>query len=465
MLRGSAGVASRRYDAAARKLDGDDARLEVGGDERERGAARPPANAGGTTPSTSGAAAAARNSRRSMSLSTAARASRGPGTSDAAVCGVEEVSPPKEADHAQAEADRIRTRPVRARGGQRRRRRRAVPGGLGGWDGTWTRRAAFATSPCPPRRRRPSPPCARATAACSATRRSTARSGFRSSRSTARPKASRSDGKTLVLADVGASQQETRFAVLSTRRSGSEGVTLRALGLRRPFAQRPDALRDPVPRHRSERALQRPLGQPRHRQAGRRRDHRQARAGRGDERLALGARAERERRLGVHALREAERDRVRPRARHRQAARVLRRPAVAIEHAALSLRCACRSPTAAARSSWRSRGGNRLAVVDTHDVQGDGASEAVARRQRDRLRSPSRSPRRPRDVAVGVEDPQLAVGAVAAREDLADPLELPLGAELAGVRLDLLQRPPDELRDGDPVPAPVARSITGASSP
>ena len=38
------------------------------------------------------------------------------------------------------------------------------------------------------------------------------------------------------------------------------------------------------------------------------------------------------------------------------------------------------------------------------------------------------------------------------REDRADALELALGAELARVRLDLLQRPPHELRDGNAVP-------------
>ena len=141
------------------------------------------------------------------------------------------------------------------------------------------------------------------------------------------------DGKTLVLADLGANASSDALRRPQHRDApAQEGAhASRPLGLRRPFAERPDALRDPVPRHRSERALQRPLGQPRHRQAGRRRDHRPARAGRGDERLAVRAHAERERRLGVHALREAERDRVRPRTRHRQAARVLRRPAVAHE--------------------------------------------------------------------------------------------------------------------------------------
>ena len=53
------------------------------------------------------------------------------------------------------------------------------------------------------------------------------------------------------------------------------------------------------------------------------------------------------------------------------------------------------------------------------------------------------------DVAVRVEDPELAVGAVAADEDLLDPLELALRAELACMRLDLAHRTPHELRDRD----------------
>src|SRR5207344_3300796 len=52
------------------------------------------------------------------------------------------------------------------------------------------------------------------------------------------------------------------------------------------------------------------------------------------------------------------------------------------------------------------------------------------------------------DVVPRVPDAALAVRAVALSEDLADALQLPLAAELAGVRLDLLQRAPDELRDG-----------------
>src|SRR5438046_6117069 len=57
------------------------------------------------------------------------------------------------------------------------------------------------------------------------------------------------------------------------------------------------------------------------------------------------------------------------------------------------------------------------------------------------------------DVAVRVEDPQLAVGAVAAGEDLAHALELAFRAELARVRLELAQRAPDQLRERDAVPA------------
>src|SRR4051812_13566994 len=73
------------------------------------------------------------------------------------------------------------------------------------------------------------------------------------------------------------------------------------------------------------------------------------------------------------------------------------------------------------------------------------------------------------DVAVRVEDAQLALGAVAAIQERVDPFELALGAELARVRLDLLQRAADELRDWYAVPParvqihqrrlePVARS-------
>src|SRR5579862_9553422 len=58
------------------------------------------------------------------------------------------------------------------------------------------------------------------------------------------------------------------------------------------------------------------------------------------------------------------------------------------------------------------------------------------------------------DVAVRVPDPQLPLGAVAAREDLADALELALRPELARVRLDVTQRPTHDLRERDAVPAP-----------
>src|SRR5207245_11649475 len=53
------------------------------------------------------------------------------------------------------------------------------------------------------------------------------------------------------------------------------------------------------------------------------------------------------------------------------------------------------------------------------------------------------------DVAVRVEDSELPVGAVAAAEDLLDPGELGLRAQLAGVRLEQLQRPADHLRNGE----------------
>ena len=142
----------------------------------------------------------------------------------------------------------------------------------------------------------------------------------------------------------------------------------RALGVRRALARRPHPVRDPVPQCRGRRALQRPRGQPRHRQAGRRRARRQARPGRGDERLALGARSERERRLAAHALREAERHRVRPRARHRPPARVLRRPAVAVELRRRSPPCACRS-RAGGRTLVLSKAGMRTARARRHDAR------------------------------------------------------------------------------------------------
>src|SRR5205807_4267511 len=49
---------------------------------------------------------------------------------------------------------------------------------------------------------------------------------------------------------------------------------------------------------------------------------------------------------------------------------------------------------------------------------------------------------------------QLPAGAVSARENLADPLELSVGAELARVRLDVAERATDELGDRHSVPPP-----------
>src|SRR5437764_10608099 len=57
------------------------------------------------------------------------------------------------------------------------------------------------------------------------------------------------------------------------------------------------------------------------------------------------------------------------------------------------------------------------------------------------------------DVAVRVEDAQLHVGAVAAAQDCLDAGKLPLGAELARVRLDEPHRSPDRLRDRHAIPA------------
>src|SRR5581483_11280753 len=55
------------------------------------------------------------------------------------------------------------------------------------------------------------------------------------------------------------------------------------------------------------------------------------------------------------------------------------------------------------------------------------------------------------DVAIRIPDAQLAIGAVAACEDLADSLELALRSELARVRLDAAQRAAYQLRDGHAV--------------
>ena len=143
-----------------------------------------------------------------------------------------------------------------------------VAGGLGRL-GRHSGRAQrpFATSPCLPRRRRPSPQFARATGACSATRRSAARSGFRSSRSTARPKGSPTTARRSCSPTSGRTRVETRFAVLSTATLRlKKAVTL-------PGLWAYDAL---SPNGRTlyatqylgtgaERALQRPRGQPRHR--------------------------------------------------------------------------------------------------------------------------------------------------------------------------------------------------------
>src|SRR5579875_2571106 len=57
------------------------------------------------------------------------------------------------------------------------------------------------------------------------------------------------------------------------------------------------------------------------------------------------------------------------------------------------------------------------------------------------------------DVARRAEDAELAVGAVAAPEDLLDPAELLLASELARLRAQRLQRPPHEGGDRQPVAA------------
>src|SRR5438270_10363706 len=55
------------------------------------------------------------------------------------------------------------------------------------------------------------------------------------------------------------------------------------------------------------------------------------------------------------------------------------------------------------------------------------------------------------DVPVRVEDAQLPIGSIAATDDVLDPFELALDAQLACVRIDELQRAADHLRVGPAV--------------
>src|SRR5262245_2223145 len=131
-----------------------------------------------------------------------------------------------------------------------------------------------------------------------------------------------------------------------------------------------------------------------------------------------------------------------------------------------------RSPptgTTTARSTAttaRRRGGPPSSCRPTSASPSTASSGPTPRRRSTRPSPPARSsPRRHAlgrvrdlpddldDVAVRVVDTQLPVGAVAALQDRADPLELRLRAELAGVRLEVAQRAADELGDRHPVPA------------
>src|SRR5262249_14145939 len=69
------------------------------------------------------------------------------------------------------------------------------------------------------------------------------------------------------------------------------------------------------------------------------------------------------------------------------------------------------------------------------------------------------------DVTVRVEDAELTVGAVPAGEDVANPLELAVGAQSARVRLDLAQRPPYEVRDRKAVAPPGGEIHHGRLEP
>ncbi len=367
MLRGPAGVVQPSVDLAVGEVDRDDRRLEVGGDERERGATAAPGEGGRERWRARAERRRLRGARDGPCRLYVRRARGGPRDPERRERRRGGDTADKEADHAQAV--RIRTRSARARHGRRPGRgRRPCAGSDAGWDGAVERRpAASATSRCPSGRH----------TIVAAVRTSDGRmlrystihgvfgvpivaydgttEGVSRDGTHARPRRVRRE------------QQQTRFAVLGTSTAAAAAARDPAwpLVLRRAVARRPDPLRDPVPRHGpnprySVRAVSLVT-----REAGRRAARRQARAGRGDERITVGTRAQRERRLGVHALREAERHRLRPRARHRRAAGVLRRSAVADERAAPRRRASVARRTAAARSSSRSRVGTRLAVVDT----------------------------------------------------------------------------------------------------
>ena len=202
------------------------------------------------------------------------------------------------------------------------------------------------------------------------------------------------DGKTLVLADVGVNQSETRFAVLGTATLRlKKSVTLPGYWAYDALSPNGRTLyatqylgTGANPRY-NVRAVSLVTGKP---IGGAIVDRREP-----DEEMngSPWARAERQRRLGLHAVCEAQRHRVRPRARHHQAARILRRPAVALEPPAA--RCGAplargRRPLARAGQARREPARNRR----HGDLQGDSVREAVATRRWDRLRSPSRSPRR-----------------------------------------------------------------------
>ena len=232
------------------------------------------------------------------------------------------------------------------------------PGSWSAGTAPWTRRPAFATWPArgedDRRRRRAHERRARAPV----------RDDPRGVRDSARRVRRHGGGNFPRREDAGARGRRDKPERDALRRPEHENApapegdhSSRPVGVRRPVAERPDALRDPVLRHRGECALQRPCGEPRHRQAGWWRARRQARAGRGDERL---------RRRRVSAARtgsgptRSTRSPTAP-ASCTRSTRPAGAPSASTCRGAratsASRRSASGSRTAAAPSSWRSRAG------------------------------------------------------------------------------------------------------------
>ncbi len=177
--------------------------------------------------------------------------------------------------------------------------------------------------------------------------------------------------------------------------AGTGDLTPRRLGVRRAVARRRDHLRPGVPRAGRHPGLQRPRRRRGERPAVAGGDRRQSRARREDAGQPVRARP---RRAGtrLHALREARRHRLRPRARHGEADGPLHRPALA--------GCRRRDPARAARRARRHRDASSARGRSPRDLR-HGPPRGTrlpplrsrrARRAREPSPWPARSPPPPR---------------------------------------------------------------------